>query len=200
MAEAGQEPSSRVCFSILLDLQSFFKWMCFCLCVVMRAGLTKSIFWVSGGRDFYYWENFLRMLVMFYKVTAGQFACLFRTFLNKMSFNGGRCRCVMYRAELSLWPFCLKQIILLFCGCCTFVCQNIINGLLELCPFLLLLCCFITEICGQYEEETLSGGPKKMSYCNILKCYYQLGLLRTIMSLLFPLKDITEQAFVINGL
>lgn len=83
MAEVGQEPSLTVFFSIL-DL-----FCVYCLRVVMRAGLTKSIFWVLGaGERLYYWENFfLLMLVMFYKVTAGQFACFVFNFPQRNVFE-----------------------------------------------------------------------------------------------------------------
>lgn len=43
IAEVGQEPRLNVCFSILLDRHVF------CLCIVMRAGLTKSLLWGFRG-------------------------------------------------------------------------------------------------------------------------------------------------------
>lgn len=47
IAEVGQEPRLNGCFSILLDRHVF------CLCIVMRAGLTKSLLWGfrGGGTD-----------------------------------------------------------------------------------------------------------------------------------------------------
>lgn len=123
----------------------------------------------GGGDRLYYWENFLLMLVMFFNVTAGQLVCCCFFVLS--------CRCAPILFETDY-----------FCGCSTFVLQNVINGFLCLKRVhLLLLCYFIIETCGQYEKKTLSMGPKiRFNHCNLLYCDYLLCLLRIVV--IFPIK------------